>query len=193
MTSINKSSYSGETNEMPLAILHPCSNNPVSHHLIYKLHPARGRKVFIMKRLVFVALLCTACSKQPVVKDKIVENYIKHQSPVPMQMATAIRSVPEKHQKTLQAISIVESNGTPWAVGKSGEKGAFQVIEKDWGKVSKNPDEQARQAQQILDELLEASGGNELKALAMYNGGSRPNKKAWKYAQKVIKVKKSLS
>ena len=192
MTSITQNDYSGETNEMPLAIHHPCSNNPVSHNLISKLHPARGRKVFIMKRLVLVALFCTACSKQPVVKDEIVENYIKHQSPVPMQMAQAIRNVPQKHQKTLQAISIVESNGTPWAVGKSGEKGAFQVIEKDWGKVSQHPDEQAKQAERILDELLEASKGNELKALAMYNGGSHPNKKAWKYAYKVIKVKKSL-
>ena len=193
MTGNNKSSYSGETNEKPLAIFHPISNTPVSYHHISKLYSARGRKVRIMKRLLLVALFCTACSKQPVVKDQIVENYIKHQSPVPVQMATAIRSVPKKHQKTLQAISIVESNGTPWAVGKSGEKGAFQVIEKDWGKVSQHPDEQAKQAQRILDELLEASKGNELKALAMYNGGSRPNKKAWKYAYKVIKVKKSLS
>lgn len=147
-----------------------------------------------MKRFILIsALVASACSapQKDIQQDKIVANYIKHKSPVPNEMALAIKNVSEKHQKTLQAISIVESNGTPWAVGKSGEKGAFQVLEKDWGLVSKNPTEQAMQAEKILDELLQASQ-NERHALAKYNGGSRPNKRAWKYADKVLKVRRTL-
>ena len=143
---------------------------------------------FMGMSIAFVAESHTVKKQQKI--DVLESAFEKAGSPVPSQMAKAVRQT--KRPELMAAIAIQESDGTPWAKGKAGEKGAFQVIEKDWGKVSQHPDEQAKQAERILDELLEASKGNELKAIAMYNGGAYPNKKAYKYADSVILKWKKL-
>lgn len=130
--------------------------------------------------------------KQPKIEkiEKIEKMFTKYGSPVPKQMTNAVNAT--KRPELMAAIALQESDGTPWATGKAGEKGAWQVMEKDWGVVSKNPIDQAMQAEKILDELLEASKGDVKKALSMYNGGSRPPKKSYKYADSVITKWKKL-
>lgn len=131
--------------------------------------------------------------KQPKIQkdEKIERLFVEYGSPVPKQMTKAVNAT--KRPTLMAAIALQESDGTPWARGKAGEKGAFQVMEKDWKiKVSDNPTEQALQAEKILDELLEASKGDVRKALSMYNGGSRPPKKSYKYADSVIAKWKKL-
>lgn len=127
--------------------------------------------------------------KQPKI-EKIEQIFVEYGSPVPKQMTKAVNAT--KRPALMAAIALQESDGTPWARGKSGEKGAFQVMEKNWGLVSQNPVDQAMQAEKILDELLEASKGDVRKALSMYNGGSRPPKKSYKYADSVIAKWKKL-
>ena len=131
--------------------------------------------------------------KQPKIEkvEKIEQIFVEYGSPVPKQMTKAVNAT--KRPALMAAIALQESDGTPWARGKSGEKGAFQVMEKDWKiKVSDNPTEQALQAQKILDKLLKAFKGDVRKALSMYNGGPRPSKKSYKYADSVIAKWKKL-
>lgn len=70
------------------------------------------------------------------------------------------------------------------AVGKKGEKGAFQVIEKHWGKVPKTWKKQADQNQEIINELLDVCNGDIKKAVTKYNG---KGKDARIYTAKVFK------
>lgn len=122
-------------------------------------------------------------------QTKLVE-YCKvfdaHKSPDPYRMAKAVVST--KNPKRMAAVAIIESNGNPKAKGKSGERGAFQVIEKEFGKVSKNPTKQARQSEDILEDLVRESHGNLKVALRKYNGGPDYQKKpATKvYANKIL-------
>ena len=123
--------------------------------------------------------------------DKLVSAFQAAGSPVPHEMAQACRAT--KNPKLMASVAIVESNGTPHAVGRSGERGAWQVIPKVWGSVPKSADGQARQAERILDELVAASPRGSLRcALARYNGGDRPKAVSYRYADKVLKVRKSL-
>ena len=125
--------------------------------------------------------------------DQLEAAFEKNGSPVPKQMAAACRAT--KSPKTMAAIAIVESNGTPWAKGKAGERGAWQVIDKHWphGPVPKHPVNQALQAEKILDELVAASPRGSLRlALARYNGGDKPPAQSWRYAEKVLKVRTQL-
>ena len=124
--------------------------------------------------------------------DHLVDAFQAAGSPVPHQMAEACRATSKP--KTMAAIAIVESQGTPWAKGKAGEKGAWQVIGKHWGgSVPEHPVKQALQAEKILDELVAAAPRGSLRcALARYNGGDRPPAQSWRYADRVLKVKKSL-
>jgi hypothetical protein len=69
------------------------------------------------------------------------------------------------------------------AKGKAGERGAFQVKPKDWGKVPKKWKDQADQNEKIIKELLEAKKGNFHKTVVAYNG---KGKKADRYARKVF-------
>ena len=80
-----------------------------------------------------------------------------HKSPDPYRMAKAVVST--NNPKRMAAVAIIESNGNPKAKGKSGERGAFQVIEKEFGKVSKNPTKQAKQSEDILEDLVRVSHG----------------------------------
>ena len=78
----------------------------------------------------------------------------------------------------------VESNMNRNARGKKGEKGAWQVREKYWGKVPKHLLGQAQQSERILNELLAESNNNLHTALRKYNGRGA---KAVKYANQVRK------
>ena len=76
----------------------------------------------------------------------------------------------------------IESNMNRKAVGKKGEKGAWQVREKYWGKVPKDLLGQAKQAERILNgRSLENCNSMHI-ALIRYNGRGRA---AVLYANKV--------
>jgi hypothetical protein len=68
------------------------------------------------------------------------------------------------------ATGVVESDMNPLAVGRAMEKGAFQVIERHWGKVPKDLWRQAKQHNSILGSLVAGSGGDVWKAVERYNG-----------------------
>lgn len=78
----------------------------------------------------------------------------------------------------------IESGMNRFAVGKTREKGAFQVREKYWGKVPRDLKGQMLQNEDIMDELLEANDDCLETALVRYNGRGR---KAREYAKKVIR------
>lgn len=80
------------------------------------------------------------------------------------------------------AQGMAESKMNPYAIGRHGERGAFQVIERHWGKVPKDIQGQQRQNERIMDELLQASGGSLHGALRRYNGSG---KAARRYANRV--------
>ena len=123
--------------------------------------------------------------------DQLADAFEKAGSPDPHLMAKACRATSKP--KTMAAIAIVESNGTPTATGKAGERGAWQVIGKHHGKVSSNPVDQAKQAERILDELVAASPRGSLRcALARYNGGDRPKAVSYRYADRVLKIRRTL-
>lgn len=123
--------------------------------------------------------------------DKLVDAFHAAGSPVPHQMAAACRTTKDPH--LMAAIAIVESNGTPTATGKAGERGAWQVIGKHHGKVSSNAVDQAKQAERILDELVATAPRGSLRcALARYNGGDRPKAVSYRYADKVLKIRRAL-
>ena len=82
------------------------------------------------------------------------------------------------------AQGMVESGMNQYAVGKSGEKGAWQVLEKHWGKVPKKLHEQAKQSEKIINELLAESRNDLYTAIIKYNGSGN---KAVRYAQIVRK------
>ena len=128
-------------------------------------------------------------------QQEYVNFFKKHNSPVPEQMAMAVTAT--KRPALMAAIAVVESNGDPKAVGDKGKsKGAFQVQEKHWGEVSSDPVKQALHAERILEELLSSRralwpGNSRLRvALARYNGGERPPRVSYRYADKVMRIAK---
>lgn len=80
----------------------------------------------------------------------------------------------------------IESGLNPKAVGASGEKGAYQVLEKYWGKVPRTLEAQARQAESILNSLISENNGSHFEALIKYNS-YKNRKKGIVYACKVRK------
>jgi len=83
----------------------------------------------------------------------------------------------------------VESNMNPYAIGRAKEKGAFQVIEKHWGKVPKSIYLQARQNERIIASLREESNGRIWTAVRKYNGkGKKSREYTWKVQRKVIQI-----
>lgn len=68
------------------------------------------------------------------------------------------------------AQGMVESGLNQYAIGKSKEKGAWQVREKYWGKVPNKLHEQAQQSERILNELLRESRNDLYTAITKYNG-----------------------
>lgn len=116
----------------------------------------------------------------------------RHGSPAPSEMAVAVTQT--KRPALIAAIAVKESNGDPKAVGDGGDsKGAFQVQEKYWGKVSQNPVDQALQAERILEELVQSRRGGLRRGLAAYNGGTRPPGVAYRYADHVLALKRGIN
>lgn len=107
-------------------------------------------------------------------------------SPHPVELAKVVAKM--KRPRLAAAQAIVESNGTPTARGKAGEKGTWQIIEREWGPVPKDIQGQARQYEEIMEELIKSSDGNLRKALGKYNG-DRSGKYARKVLSKVEKIK----
>jgi len=86
------------------------------------------------------------------------------------------------------AIGQVESNMNYKAIGKDKEKGAFQVREKYWGKVSKNPRSQFIQHNKILNDLTHEHLEIEL-AVERYNGeGTQAKQYRDKVRQKALEI-----
>ena len=88
------------------------------------------------------------------------------------------------------AIGMTESGMKLTAQSKNGKrfgyKGAFQVIEKEHGKVPKGLFGQLKQNEKILEELLEETNNDPMESLVKYN--SYKNRKAGlRYAKKVRK------
>jgi len=135
-----------------------------------------------------------AVKKQLTVQQQGFSEFFKrHGSPAPEQMAVAVTRT--KRPALMAAIAVVESNGKPEAVGDRGKsKGAFQVQERHWGKVPSDAVGQALQAERILEELLSSArhlrrGNTRVRvALARYNGGDRPPRISYKYADKVMRL-----
>lgn len=99
--------------------------------------------------------------------------FLKSGSKTPQQMAEAVLHT--KSPRLLAAMATIETNGNH-AVRNTGYKkrhhGAWQVNPKYWGKVSKNPVEQAKQAEIILEDLAKASNNDINSTLAKYGGDS---------------------
>lgn len=119
--------------------------------------------------------------------------FVRHGSPQPEAMALAVTAT--RRPALMAAIAVAESNGDPAAVGDGGESlGAFQVQEKHWGEVSASPVQQALQAERILEGLLKERErlrcqSDRIRAsLAAYNGGQRPSRVSYKYADRVMKL-----
>ena len=117
--------------------------------------------------------------------------FIRHGSPAPSEMAVAVTQT--KRPALMSAIAVKESNGDPKAVGDSGaSKGAFQVQEKHWGKVPSDAVGQALQAERILEELL-SSARHLRSGLARYNGGTKPPRAAYRYADHILALKRGIN
>ena len=158
--------------------------------------------------LTVVWICCQACVDGVVKTAEIQEQYYsmpltveqqqfkaffeKHNSPRPVEMAIAVTQT--KRPDLMAAVAVVESNGNPHAVGDSGaSKGAYQVQEKHWGKVPDSPVDQALQAERILEELVASNARGSLRrALAKYNGGDRPPRVSYRYAQRVINLSERI-
>jgi hypothetical protein len=80
------------------------------------------------------------------------------------------------------AIGHVESGLKTTAVGRAGERGAFQVMSRHWGRVPKTLRGQMLQHNRILCELNRECGGDLPRAIARYNGKGR---KARRYLGRV--------
>ena len=112
---------------------------------------------------------CTGCHTYSA-HAKMTAYFRRNGSPVPEQMATAVLMT--KRPRLLAAIATIETNGNPAkrnAGYKNRHSGSFQVNPYHWGRVSKDPIEQARQADSILDELTADYGH---KAISVYGGDS---------------------
>lgn len=152
--------------------------------------------VLIMLGICFSIFKCSEVEEyKPALThyDKLHVFFKAHNSPVPSVMSVAVLQT--KNPNLMAAVAVKESNGTPWAVGDGGSsKGAFQVQSKHWGKVPDSAVHQALQAERILEELVASSPRRKLRrGLAKYNGGIRPARVSYKYADDILKMKGSLT
>lgn len=120
-------------------------------------------------------------------ETKIAEKMMEHGSPEPVKMAQAVAKT--KRPALMAAIAITESNGNPKAIGKSKERGAFQVLEKHWGRVHPSSAmQQALHSERILDELIAEKGSTD-RAVMAYNGTGYAAKR---YQKKVLTLAKQI-
>jgi hypothetical protein len=102
--------------------------------------------------------------------------------------AALVAAVSHSHLADLLiSVAIEESLGDPVAVGLAGEKGAWQVIATHWGAVPEDIFGQAVQAERIICALLNSVKGNNIEALARYNGGAAPPGVSYQYAERILK------
>lgn len=159
-------------------------------NLIERIKTKPGYKVLVVAVLLTVGMTVDYRTEVRVHEQKTAEKpqplpshnrnltafFEQQGSPIPARMAGSVHGKP-----LLAAIAATESNGNPKARGKKGERGAFQVMPKYWGKVPRRPEHQARQADTILAELLRESGGDVREALGRYNGD-----RSGRYAERVL-------
>ncbi|NTV50958.1 MAG: lytic transglycosylase domain-containing protein [Geobacteraceae bacterium] len=112
---------------------------------------------------------------------QLAEFYARQGSPAAVEMARATAQA--KRPRLMAAIAAVESNGSPKAIGKAGERGAWQVMPFFHGDVPADPAGQMMQSEQLLDELLDQHGGNIKRAVKAYNGDGV---KADAYSRRVL-------
>lgn len=115
----------------------------------------------------------------------------RHGSSDPASMAKAVLATQPDYRPLMAAVAVVESNGHPAAVGDDGKsRGAWQVQPRHWGAVPRNVEAQARQAERILVELVDAVEHRGVlrwrEALARYNGGTTPPGVSYCYADRVL-------
>lgn len=77
---------------------------------------------------------------------------------------------PLKRPALTLAVGRVESGLQPAARGKHGERGAWQIQPRLWGKVPRGLHAQALQHEGVLDQLLKECGGRMEQAVSRYNG-----------------------
>ena len=115
-----------------------------------------------------------ACRECHISTQKKLTEYFKSKgSKTPEEMAEAVLAT--RNPRLLAAVASRETGGNP-SVRRTGFRkrhdGAFQVNKKHWGKVSRDPVEQALQAEAVLTELVEEKGGI-VAGLNAYGGDSR--------------------
>ena len=115
----------------------------------------------------------------------------RHGSSDPATMAAAVLATRPDIRPLVAAVAVAESNGHPQAVGDGGRsKGAWQVQAQHWGTVPEDAAAQARQAEQVLMELVAAVEQRGVlrwrTALAQYNGGISPPGVSYYYADRVL-------
>lgn len=120
-----------------------------------------------------------------VVHEQQVKFAADHGVADPAALVAAVKHSPMA--TLLISVAIEESLGDPVAVGSAGEQGAWQVKSTDWGAVPKDIRGQAGQAERIISGLMIDSKGSKKKALARYNGGTKPHGKSYRYAERILK------
>ena len=164
------------------------------------LYPRSSNRLILAATagLILTGVLLKTCLPEETVEatftkhDSFVTYFKAWNSPVPEVMAHSVMQT--KRPALMAAMAVKESNATPWAVGDSGRsKGAFQVQGRYWGVVPSNPVEQALQAERILEDLMRDDRRGSLRSsLARYNGGTKPPKISYRYADAVIRSMKGV-
>ena len=96
-------------------------------------------------------------------------------------ISLGVMSPAERHH-LVQAQAIVESGVNQYAAGRAGERGAWQVIGRIWGRVPRSYPAQRAQHVKIMDTLVEECCGDVPTAIRRYNGSGRAT---WVYLGKV--------
>ena len=124
-------------------------------------------------------------------KQKLVNYFKKKGSPRPEEMADGVLRT--RNPRLLAAISVVETGGDP-AKRNTGFKrrhsGAFQVNPKYWGAVPKDAAGQAKQAQDILDDLQDKGKNSIVKTLNAYGGDETKRTYAYNVLRELESVPK---
>lgn len=145
-------------------------------------------KAVLVLIAILVAYCIAGCVDSPKQKAKtlteletrIAKFFIAKGVEDPVNKAVVIASE-SKYPYVAAAQAYRESRVKVAAVGNKKEKGAFQVREKYWGKVPRSLEEQTRQHNKIMDDLLKEVETIP-KAIQSYNGAGS---EARKYKQMV--------